>query len=185
MKKIKTYKTLKTVFLGIGTNKGSRRENVKSALKLLSNNKEIKIIKTSKLFKNPPQEGIKSGYFLNGALEIRTSLTPLKLLKVCKNIEKKLGRELPYSKVLDLSFRKRKYFSRIIDLDILFYENRIMKSEKLTIPHLRIEKRDFVLIPLSEIAGDFTHPVLKKTVLNLRSALSNSYEHKKLSKCSV
>ena len=79
---------LKTVYIGIGTNKGNREINISNAIKLLSEIKDIKILKISKMLKNPPQEGIKSGYFLNGAIKLTTSLTPFELLKVCKSIEK-------------------------------------------------------------------------------------------------
>ena len=132
------------VYLGIGTNKGMREENISRALSLLSSIKGIKVLKVSKMFKNPPREGVKSGYFLNGAIKLLTSVSPYELLKICKRIEKKMGRKLPGS-------NKKK--SRIIDLDILFYGNDIVRSKKLTIPHPMIEKRDFVLIPLLEIVN--------------------------------
>lgn len=155
------------VFLGIGTNKGIRKKNILNALKLLSENKNLKILKISKMLKNPPREGIKSGYFLNGAIKIETSLKPLELLRFCKSIEKKLGRKIGPLDYRTMGLKKkriRKYFSRTIDLDILFYGNKIMKSKTLTIPHPRIEKRDFVLIPLSEVAKDYKHPVINQTV---------------------
>ncbi|MBI2996554.1 MAG: 2-amino-4-hydroxy-6-hydroxymethyldihydropteridine diphosphokinase [Candidatus Melainabacteria bacterium] len=146
-------------FLGIGTNKGDREKNILIALKLLSNNKEIKILKVSKMLKNPPQEGVKSGYFLNGAIKLLTSLTPFELLRLCKKIERRLGRK-------DTARRQRKK-SRIIDLDILFYGNKIIKTNELTIPHPMIHKRYFVLIPLMEIEKDFKHPILNKTIEEL------------------
>src|SRR3989338_9848347 len=109
--KASNLSSLKTVYLGIGTNKGTRETNISSAINLLSNIKGIKILKISKMLKNPPQEGIKSGYFLNGAIKLLTSLTPLELLKVCKKIEKKQGRK-------ETRIQRRK-ISRVIDLDIL------------------------------------------------------------------
>ena len=144
------------VYLGIGTNKGIREENINKAITLLRNIKEIKVLKLSKLLKNPPREGVRSGYFLNGAIKLLTSLSPDELLKVCKRIERKMGRQV--------SRIKR---SRIIDLDILFYGDKIISSKCLTIPHPMIEKRDFVLIPLLDIAKDFKHPVVEKTVETL------------------
>lgn len=158
------------VFLGIGTNKGNRKKNISNAIELLSKNKKVKVLKTSKMLKNPPREGIKSGYFLNGAIKIETSLKPIELLRFCKTIEKKLGREirpLDYKTMGLKKNRVRKYFSRTIDLDILFYGNKVIKSKNLTVPHPRIEKRDFVLIPFGEIAGDLRHPILKKTIEEL------------------
>ncbi len=148
--------TWKTSYLGIGTNKGNREKNISNAINLLEDIKEIKLLKVSKMLKNPPQEGIKNGYFLNGAIKILTSLTPLELLKVCKKIEEKQGRK---------EARKQgKKRSRVIDLDILFYGNEIINIKELIIPHQMIEKRYFVLIPLVEIGKNFVHPVLKKSV---------------------
>lgn len=161
--KLRKPRALKTVFLGIGTNKGNRGGNILLALKLLRKNKEIKILKVSKMLKNPPQEGIKNGYFLNGAIKLRTSLSPEQLLKACKSIERKLGRPVGVS-AYEYSNKKR---SRIIDLDILFYENKIIKTPELTVPHPMLHKRYFVLIPLLEIGKDVVHPVLKKSVKNL------------------
>ena len=147
---------MKTVFLGIGTNKGNRERNISIAIKLLSEHKQIKIIKISRMLLNPPQEGIKTGHFLNGALKIKTSLTPLKLLSICKKIEKKLGR---------IQNRKQKIKkSRTIDLDILFYGKRIFRNKRITIPHPRLHKRYFVLIPMYELDKNFKHPVLNKTI---------------------
>ena len=147
-------------YLGIGTNKGNRKRNIQNALKLLNKNKKIKVIKVSKLLKNPPQEGIKSGYFLNGALKIKTNLSPLKLLKACKDIEKKLGR--PISK-------KKK--SRIIDLDILFFGNKVLNTPILKIPHPRLTTRYFVLKPLIDLNRDLKHPILNKSISKLYSKL--------------
>ena len=158
--------SLKTAYLGIGTNKGQREKNISNAIKLLSNIKEIKLLKVSKMLKNPPQEGIKNGYFLNGAIKLITSLTPLELLKVCKHIEKKQGRK-------ETRIQGRK-ISRVIDLDILFYGNEIIDTKELTIPHPMIEKRYFVLIPLMEITEKFVHPVLKKSVRELYSELDKN-----------
>lgn len=160
-----------TVFLGIGTNKGKRKKNIANAIKLLSENKNLKILKISKMLKNPPREGIKSGYFLNGAIKIQTSLQPLQLLKLCKNIEKQLGREISYEAKGIKKKEPRKYFSRTIDLDILFYGNKIMKSKLLVIPHPRLEKRDFVLIPLIEVAKNLKHPAIKKPIAKLLEKL--------------
>ena len=117
----------KTAYLGIGTNKGNREINISNAIKLLSEVKEVKILKVSRMLKNPPQEGIKNGYFLNGAIKILTSLTSFELLKVCKRIEGKLGRRGGEGE----TGRRGKKRSRIIDLDILFYENKIIDTKEI------------------------------------------------------
>lgn len=150
----------KTVLLGIGTNKGNRKKNISLAIKLLSENKEIKLLKISKMLKNPPQEGIKSGYFLNGAIKLLTTLSSNGLLRLCKGIEKKQGR---------IQSKDKKKKSRTIDLDILFYGNKIIKTKELLIPHPLLHKRYFVMIPLLEIAPNFIHPVLKKKISELYS----------------
>ena len=156
---------LKTVFIAIGTNKGDREKNISIALKLLSDNKQIKLLKVSKMLKNPPQEGIKSGYFLNGTIKLLTSPSPSELKDFCKKIERKLGRRE--------KTEKKKKTSRTIDLDILFYEDEIINTEELTIPHSMLHKRYFVLIPLLEIGENFVHPVFKKTIGELYSKLTN------------
>lgn len=153
---------LKTIFLGIGTNKGNRERNISIALKLLSKQKQIRLLKISNMLKNPPQEGIKSGYFLNGIVKILTSLPPMELLHYCKKIENTLGRR----EKVDGKTQKKKR-PRVIDLDILFYGDEIINKEDLTIPHQMLHKRYFVLIPLMEVGADFMHPVFKKTIKEL------------------
>ncbi len=156
----------KTVYLGIGTNKGEREINISNAINLLSDIKEIKILKVSDMLKNPPQEGIKTGYFLNGAIKLKASLTPIKLLKLCKSIERKLGRKE--------AMKQGKKTSRVIDLDILFYGDEVIHAKDLIIPHPMIEKRYFVLIPLMEIGKDYKHPVLGKSVKELYFELNKA-----------
>lgn len=151
--------TFKKAYLGIGTNKGNKEENISSAIKTIKTIKEIKIVKISHLFKNPPQEGIKGEDFLNGAIEIQTCLTPSELLRTCKSIEEILGRKI----IKNEKVKK----SRIIDLDILFYENEILDFKDLNIPHKKICIRDFVLVPLLEIAPDFIHPIFNKSIKDL------------------
>lgn len=140
----------KLALLGIGTNKGNRKKNIVKALKLLTGSKKIKFLKISKILRNRPKEGIKGGYFLNGVLKIQTSLSPLKLLKLCKSIEKKLGR---------VETKDKKKRSREIDLDILFYGNKIINTKDLVVPHPRLYQRDFVLIPLAEIEPGLIYPL--------------------------
>ena len=156
----------RTAFLGIGTNKGDRLKNISLALKLLIENKEVKLLKVSPMLKNPPQEGIKNGYFLNGAIKLLTSLTPLELLRLCKKIERRLGRRQK-QETRDKKQEKQIKKPRTIDLDILFYGNKIIKTKNLKIPHPRLHRRSFVLKPLNEIAPYFVHPLLKKSISHL------------------
>ncbi|MDP2939112.1 MAG: 2-amino-4-hydroxy-6-hydroxymethyldihydropteridine diphosphokinase [Candidatus Omnitrophota bacterium] len=129
-------------FIGIGSNLGDREKNIKSAIKLLKKSK-IKILKESSLIETKPIGFSKQGKFLNGVLQIETKLEPQKLLQTLKSIEKKLGR-----------IKTFKNGPRTIDLDILTYNDKVIKSRNLTIPHPRIFKRSFVINPLKEISPE-------------------------------
>ncbi len=127
-------------FLGVGSNLGNRRKNIKKALDYLSKTKGIKIEKSSRIYETEPLGGPTQGKFLNAAIKIKTSLTPALLLKTLKKIEKDLGRK-----------KTVRFGPRHIDLDILFYANKIIKTRNLVIPHPRMFEREFVLKPLREI----------------------------------
>ena len=130
-----------TCYLGIGSNLGNRRKNIKLAIQKISALKDTEVIKSSRMIETEPVGGpVGQGKFLNAALKIRTSLSPLILLKKLKSIEKQLGRE-----------KTVRNGPRTIDLDILFYGDRIINSKNLTIPHPRVFEREFVIKPLLEI----------------------------------
>jgi len=130
-----------TCLLGIGSNLGNRRKNIRLALQEINAMKGTKIIKLSRIIETKPVGGPPAqGKFLNAALKIKTSLTPIKLLKKLKEIEKNLGRE-----------KTVRYGPRIIDLDILFYSDKIINRKELKVPHPKLFERDFVIRPLSEI----------------------------------
>ena len=128
-------------YLGLGSNLGNRRRNIKLAVKKISSLKDTRIIKESSLFDSTPVGG-PSGQpnYLNAALKIQTKFTPLVLLKKLKKIENELGR-IPTVR----------FGPRVIDLDILLYGDRFMRSKTLTIPHPRMFGRDFVIKPLKEV----------------------------------
>ena len=128
------------VYLGLGSNLGNRKSNIKKALTYLRANK-IQIKKLSSIIETDPVGGPKQGKFLNAAAKVSTQLTPQKLLTTLKSIEKKLGR-----------VKTIKYGPRTIDIDILIYDRRNMNTPDLKIPHPRMIKRDFVMRPLREIA---------------------------------
>ena len=146
-----------TVYLAIGSNINPKK-NFKLALKELSN--IGKIISVSKFIKTKPEGYLNQPDFLNGAVKFQTNLTPQNLLKELKNIEQRLKR--------NTSFRNG---PRTIDIDIIFYGNLILKTPNLIIPHLRANKRFFVLKPLSEICPCKTHPILKKQIKTLLKEL--------------
>jgi 2-amino-4-hydroxy-6-hydroxymethyldihydropteridine diphosphokinase len=159
----------KTVFIAFGSNLGDRLSNITAALKQLAKLGEIKQI--SPLFETKPEGYLNQNNFINGAVEFKTTLPPLELLKELKKIEKNLGRKKTFQNA-----------PRPIDLDIIFYEGIILNSPVLTLPHPAAHLREFVLLPLSFIAKDFMHPMLKKPVKTL---LSEIMATKTVSTCKV
>jgi len=148
------------VHIGIGSNEGNREANCKNAIGRLKN-KGIFVRKVSSMYDTKPQGVENQADFINMAAEAETSLSPAELLRALKEIEKEIGRQ-----------EGIKWGPRIIDLDILFYDDAIIDTEYLHIPHQLLHKRDFVLMPLSEIAPDKVHPVLKKTIRQIKEELT-------------
>lgn len=132
------------VFIAFGSNLGNKEKNIKQALTLLSSNQAIKIIKISNFIKTKPVDGPQNQPdYLNGVIKIKTTYTPKKLLIFLQSIEKKLGR-----------IRTIKNGPRTIDLDILLFNNKKIKTPTLTIPHPRMWQREFVTKPLKQIAPE-------------------------------
>lgn len=142
------------VYLSLGSNIGNRREFINRALNSIGG--FCKITKISPIYETEPWGKTDQPKFLNLCLEAETSLEPEQLLKKLKKAEQALGRT-----------KTDKWGKREIDLDILFYEDRVLNSAYLVLPHPRIEERAFVLVPLAEIAPDFIHPILKKPIREL------------------
>ena len=158
------------VLVGVGSNLGDRQANITRAIELLKENEAIHVLAVSSLIETDPEGGPPQGKFLNGAIKIETDLLPLELLSQLKMVERRLGRA-----------KAEPNSPRTLDLDILFYDDVVVLDGKtLTIPHPRLTQREFVLRPLSEIAPDFIHPRLQKTVQQLYSELL-SENHKQLS----
>lgn len=141
------------VFLGLGTNLGDKRNNLLTAVDHIEE-KIGKVTSLSSFYETEPWGFKSDNSFLNAALCVETSLEPVAILHIIKEIEVEMGRTRKSVNNV--------YADRPIDIDILLYDDMIMETEELTIPHPLMTERDFVMKPLVEIAGDTVHPVFKK-----------------------
>jgi 2-amino-4-hydroxy-6-hydroxymethyldihydropteridine diphosphokinase len=145
---------LSLVYIALGSNLGDRAANLAKAREMLTD--DIQVLKRSSIYQTAPWGYSEQDDFYNQVLECETSLRPLILLKILKKIEKKMGRKE--------TFRNG---PRVIDLDILFYDDLILKTRRLVIPHPGLHERTFVLVPMAEINPGFVHPELGKTIVEL------------------
>lgn len=147
-----------TVYLGLGTNLGDKEANLRTAIYKLQ--KRIgKQVSLSSFYETAPW-GFESDHsFLNAAIGLETILSPIEILHITQEIEKELGRT---KKSVNGS-----YSDRLIDIDILLYDNLVLQTPELTIPHPLMTERDFVMKPLIEIAGNVIHPIRQKTLSEL------------------
>jgi len=147
-----------TVYLSLGSNLGDRKANLKAAAAALA--PIVGVLRASRIYQTAPWGYLDQPDFLNQVLECETELAPLELLAHLKRIEKTLGRQPGV-----------RYGPRLIDLDILFYDQLVVDLPELTIPHPRAAERAFVLVPLADLAPGLVHPVLMKTAAELLAAL--------------
>lgn len=157
----------RTAYLGLGTNIGNRERNLKEAVKLLKAIENIEVIKASSVYETEPVGVKEQPWFYNCVVEIGTSLPPEQLLSTVKNIEQTMGRE-----------RTEKWGPRLIDIDILTYENQAGKDSSPILPHPEITKRAFVLMPLAEIAPNLSI----KRDMTAKEILKKLTEHEKIIK---
>ncbi len=143
-------------FLSLGSNLGNRRAHLQSALVALEK-AGVKVLRSSSLYRTEPVGYAAQPWFYNRALEVSTALQPADLLALIKTVERDLGRK-----------HARKNRPRTIDIDILLAVGRVVSTRQLIIPHPRMAERNFVLIPLLEIARTTVHPVLKKNISELK-----------------
>ncbi len=134
---------MKLAYLSLGSNIGDKKKYLYDAIKLLDGYKGIRIVKLSSLYETSPWGYTEQDLFMNLVVLIETSLSPVELLDCCQFIEQELGR-----------VRLIKWGPRVIDVDILLFEDETINTERLTIPHPFMTERDFVMIPLCEIAKD-------------------------------
>ncbi len=138
-----------TAFIGVGSNIGDRYKNIKDAEKEINRSGKCEIARVSKIYETDPVGYLNQNNFLNCVFEIKTELTPDQLIKFLLKTEKILKRE-----------RIIHWGPRTIDLDILFYNNLVITSANLIVPHPRMHERMFVMKPLCDLIPDYIHPVI-------------------------
>jgi 2-amino-4-hydroxy-6-hydroxymethyldihydropteridine diphosphokinase len=143
--------------IGFGSNLGDRRANIAEALEKIREIPDTRVLRKASLYESEPHGDAKT-WFYNSACELETELSPQNLLKNLLEIETVMGRR---------RVKGKKFGSRVIDLDLLFYENIVLAGRKLKLPHPRLTKRRFVLLPLAEIAPQQNHPESGQTISQL------------------
>ncbi|THB73961.1 MAG: 2-amino-4-hydroxy-6-hydroxymethyldihydropteridine diphosphokinase [Desulfobacteraceae bacterium] len=142
-----------TAYLSIGSNRGSKADNLDQALAELEKQDHTRIITVSPYYRTEPRDYADQDWFVNAVVKIRTILAPDDLLGYLKSIEKRI----------DTEGKPFRYGPRVIDLDIVLYDTLVLRSEELDIPHPKMHERGFVLQPLCDIDPHILHPVLNKT----------------------
>ena len=151
------------VYIGLGSNLGDRKANIREAEERLSKLPDTRILKASSLYESEPLGDAKT-WFVNSVLEIETEFEPDELLKRTRAIEASMGRK---------RVKGKRWGSRIIDLDILLFDNQTVSKRTLKIPHPEMHKRRFVLLPLSELAPHVTHPHLGASISEILGGLKD------------
>lgn len=150
-----------TVYLAVGSNMGDKEAYIRNGIEALETSRGVEVVKVSDLFATSPYGDVEQDDFLNGAIAVRTLLTPHELLDVLHEIEQ-------------IAERKREihWGPRTLDLDIIFYDKLVCEDDTLMIPHIDMENRTFVLEPLMQLCPNYRHPVSKKTVRQMFDRLN-------------
>lgn len=159
---VKIHRDWHQVYLSVGSNMGDKQAYIQGAISKLKEHPLIKEVKTSKLLVTKPYGDVEQEDFLNGAIGLKTLMSPKKLLELLHDMEAKADRK-----------RELHWGPRTLDLDIIFYDKLVYEDEELILPHVDMENRYFVLKPLSELAPNMRHPILQKTVTQLLQALAD------------
>lgn len=155
------------IFLLLGGNAGNTVDYLNRAIELLQR-ASVKIIAQSAYYSSEPWGFSADQFFINQVTQIETQLSPENLLQLCLQTETQLGRKRTQ--------KSSNYISRVIDIDILFYNQLAMHTQTLILPHPRLHLRKFTLVPLSEIVPNFIHPVHQKTILTLLNECQDNSE---------
>ena len=154
-------------YLSLGSNIGDRARNIARAITALRA-RGMRVTRESSLYETEPLEFLEQAWFLNGAIEVETELSPEQLMERLLEIEREMGRE-----------RRVPKGPRLIDMDILLYGEEVVRKPGLDIPHPRMAERKFVLVPLAEIAGEVTHPVSMMMIEEMLEATADRSEVRK------
>ncbi len=142
---------IENIFLGLGSNLGDRKLNLKKSITLL-NSRVGRILNKSRIYESEPWGLKEQSHFLNQVIEIESQIEPIDLLNICKNIELDMGRK-----------SEIRWGKRVIDIDILYYKSRVINNKNLVVPHKLMHERNFVMIPLNDLNEYHQHPILKRS----------------------
>lgn len=152
-------------YLGLGTNLGDRLHNLQEAVRLLP--PQARPVAFSPIYETPPWGYLDQPPFLNQVIQVETNLAPPQLLAHLKDVETRMGRQANF-----------RYGPRLIDLDILLYDDLIYESPNLVIPHPRLHERAFMLVPLADLAAQYHHPSLGVTIAQLLAGVDTQGIHR-------
>lgn len=165
---------MSVAYISLGSNMGDKVDSLKQAVALLNAHEEIKVTAVSSVYDTDPVGYEDQDLFMNIAVAVETTLSPVQLLDFCQSIEEELKR-----------VRIIRWGPRTMDLDIVLFDDQVMDTERLIIPHPRMHERGFVLVPLAEITMDLVHPVLNKSIEALLPTVDHQGVRKHLAVKSV